>query len=162
RFDWPERMDRVSTHQLFWLRWWQGRAGELDDEIASASATLPSQWLMFDLYSGLVRAQRDDREGVRSVLDATVPVVLRPTGGGWAKPAELVFVSELALAAGDRPTLELLFEAVRRQSGLHAHNTLCCYIAPCDLVIGRLAAALGDPDAALTSLEAAVAFTEAV
>jgi DNA-binding CsgD family transcriptional regulator len=160
RFEWPEHMDLVSVHQRFWLRWWQGRARELADDVIAAAKT--SQWLMFDLYSGLVEAQRGDVERVRSILGEIVPVMLRSGRGAWGKPAELVLASELALAAGDRPTVELLLDALREHAGLHAHNTLCFYIAPCDYAIGRLGAAVGDHDAAVAALESAVGFTESV
>ena len=55
-----------------------------------------------------------------------------------------------------------MLDALREHAGLHAHNTLCFYIAPCDYNIGRLAAAVGDHDAAVAALESAVGFTEAV
>ena len=164
--DLAELENRVGTSphtlQLFWLRWWQGRAAELRDVIGSIAESSPPQWITPQLLSGLISMQVGDIAGVRSVVGENVPIALSSTRGGWGRPVELTLAAELALAVDDRDHINALREALGEWAGLHAQYTLFFYLGPCDYYLGRLHAALGDDDRASESLEAALGFVDAV
>ena len=52
--------------------------------------------------------------------------------------------------------------ALRPWAGLQVNYSICFYVGPCDYYLGRLTAALGKDADALTLLESAVAFVDAV
>src|SRR5262249_38713593 len=49
----PMTMARMSTAQMVWLRWWQGRAGELREMVRAVSDALPPEWVEVRLVEAL-------------------------------------------------------------------------------------------------------------
>ena len=156
RLEGPPGLLPASTPQLFWLRWEQGRAAELRDLLDHLRATIPPQWGLVDALAGLVAVQVGDVDAVRSVS---------ASNGAWgvtySRYWELACASEFALAAGDRGRMADVKDALADARGVQVNFTTIFYGGPCDYYRGRLEAALGQPDAAVESLEPALRFVDA-
>jgi tetratricopeptide (TPR) repeat protein len=140
----------------------QGRLAELEPSVLALRAEAP-RWDGAPHLLLEIQLERGDRAAAAATFAdlAAERFADVPRDGAWL--GTLVTLAEAALRLDARAEIAVLRDALAPYADRHAtRGRVAPYLGPIALVLGRLAAAAGDRDAAIAHLERAVRIADAV